>query len=889
MEKDVLMDSRSDNDIVIEYTVRLERLLKESYGATGTGLGTLLTSVSNMVPETVVKEGRRLAAMRNKVVHEHVPLENRSEFIRRCERLEDRLRRGVHVGQQAPRDDVIDASHLRPPSTGVMPLLDRTGRHLERWMVPLLVGTFAWAAMQAGLVLYGVKDADVFWDRLVDTYAGGILGAAYLVTLVLFFKNARALISRIGFLPGGIVAAGVAAVLAIPQILTFLISPSFLGGMLAGYLQVLSPVSDLMSSHFWQVQRGVLTDDAEEFVRLQRIDAYMEAARFLAYSGLGVLLLIAGLYYRLAKVYSGHLAAALLVYVAFFGISEVNPSIVMALPLLMLAIIDLAGIIRTGRINVMPTDIMKRVVGSPARRRQGATHEGQDGAEATSSPFRAEKPRYNFSHVVGMSDLKARLSEAGREIVNARRRGVAARNGILLYGPPGTGKTFFAEALAGELGLKIIKANFGQTASRWVNQTTEQVMAVFREAEQQAPVVLFMDEIDTILIDRSKVSNADSEAARLVSAFLPAIERLRVRGVVVIGATNLLDQLDPAAIREGRFDFKIEVPYPDEEARFAILKERVIKTGLTTQAETLKRLARRWSGFSVARMQAIVDEAARMGIDGPADFDGFMAALRKVQGRKGARGEGGPTLEQLTLSPRMQESLEDIAGRMKNIEAIERLGGALPRGILFYGPPGTGKTFTARALANSADWAFLTTTGHDLLANPKKIDEIMSEASDLRPVVVFIDEADDVFGHRGFSNAASITNKLLTAMDGANGRVPDVVFIAATNHPDNFDPAALRGGRFTEKVEFELPGLEALRDHIQKWIDAVRATIEPAVRAEDIAELVLGHPLATVNEVLQAAVNRMASKAAARGEGGASIGMDDIREGFRRVAGGDVL
>jgi len=245
---------------------------------------------------------------------------------------------------------------------------------------------------------------------------------------------------------------------------------------------------------------------------------------------------------------------------------------------------------------------------------------------------------------------------------------------------------------------------------------------------------------------------------------------------VVIGATNLLDQLDPAAIREGRFDFKIEVPYPDEEARFAILKERVIKAGLTTHTETLQRLARRWSGFSVARMHAIVDEAARMGIDGtPADFDDFMAALRKVQGRKGARGEGGPTLEQLTLSPHMREVLEDIAGRMKNIEAIERLGGSLPRGVLFFGPPGTGKTFTARALANSADWAFLATTGHDLLANPKKIDEIMHEASDLRPCIVFIDEADDVFGHRSFSNAASITNKLLTAMDGANGRLQDVV------------------------------------------------------------------------------------------------------------------
>lgn len=883
------MDTRSDNDIAIEYIVRLERLLRQSYGATGNGFGQLITSVADRLPDNLVREGRRLAAMRNKVVHEHVPLENRRDFIRRCERLEEKLRRGVHVGQQAPRDDVIGPGLSRAPSAGATGLLDRIGRHLERWLVPLLVGTLAWVAVEAGLALHGATDADVFWDRLLDTYAGGIVSAAFLAALVLLIKNAHALTSRIGFFPGGIVAAGVAALLAIPQLVSILISPSLVGSVLAGYLQVVSPVSDLMSGHFWQIQRGVLPDDADEFVRLQRIDAYMEAAQFLAYSGLGVLLLIAGLHYRLTKVHSGHLVAAFLVYLTFWGISGVNPSVIMALPLVMLATIDLAGIIRTGRINFMPVDVMKRVVGGYERRRQSAAPGGQDGVEAARSPFTAEVPRFNFRHVVGMSDLKARLAEAGREIVNARHRGVAARNGILLYGPPGTGKTFFAEALAGELGLKIIKANFGQTASRWVNQTTEQVMAVFREAELQAPVVLFMDEIDTILIDRSKVSNADSEAARLVSAFLPAIERLRARGVVVIGATNLLDQLDPAAIREGRFDFKIEVPYPDEEARFAILKDRVIKTGLTTHAETLKRLARRWSGFSVARLHAIVDEASRESAGAEADFDDFMAALRKVQGRKGARGEGGPTLEQLTLSPRMREALDEVAGRMKNIEAIERLGGTLPRGILFYGPPGTGKTFTARALANSADWAFLATTGHDLLANPKKIDEIMRDASDLRPCIVFIDEADDVFGHRSFSNAASITNKLLTAMDGANGRVPDVVFIAATNHPDNFDPAALRGGRFSEKIGFELPGRDILQTHIQHWMDSARVIFHHDVSAAGVAQLVQGHPLATVNEVLQSAVNRIASKAASRGDDGVMIRMEDVREGFRRVAGGQVL
>ncbi len=872
------MDKRSDNDVVIEHTVRLERLLKESYGATGTGLGTLLMSVADKVPENLVKEGRRIAGMRNKVVHEHVPLKNRRDFIRRCESLEKQLSR-LAPAQSGDVGEVRSSGALSTVTEWIGFINDHFYWHLLVVVVLLAVLQLA-----NGLAKFADPARVIFDLATVDLSLFFV--SSLLLALFLFLKNFFPILlgkNSPGFF-GSISKSLALGLFYAPVLLARMIFTSSLIGtsvavFLFGYLLMESlPNSSVESlEDFFGLQ---FHDQAEA-------EPYVLASeKILAGSGLVLFYVLSSIHRHFHGHASGHAAAALLL--CFLGIRFADFPLILVAPMALLAFMDIYGLARDGRLMTLPKDpVRQEVSSSPANRQQRRSMNSDNGEQdSVSSPFRAEKPRYNFSHVVGMADLKARLGEAGREIINARRGGVAARNGILLFGPPGTGKTFFAEALAGELRLKIIKANFGQTASRWVNQTTEQVMAVFREAEQQAPVVLFMDEIDTILIDRSKVSNADSEAARLVSAFLPAIERLRARGVVVIGATNLLDQLDPAAIREGRFDFKIEVPYPDEEARFAILKERVIKAGLTTHTETLQRLARRWSGFSVARMHAIVDEAARMGIDGtPADFDDFMAALRKVQGRKGARGEGGPTLEQLTLSPHMREVLEDIAGRMKNIEAIERLGGSLPRGVLFFGPPGTGKTFTARALANSADWAFLATTGHDLLANPKKIDEIMHEASDLRPCIVFIDEADDVFGHRSFSNAASITNKLLTAMDGANGRLQDVVFIAATNHPDNFDPAALRGGRFTEKVEFELPGREALRDHIQKWIDTARAPIHPDVSAQAVADLMLGHPLATVNEALQAAVNRMASKAAGRGEVDASIGMDDIREGFRRVAG----
>lgn len=148
-----------------------------------------------------------------------------------------------------------------------------------------------------------------------------------------------------------------------------------------------------------------------------------------------------------------------------------------------------------------------------------------------------EAPSHDFSKVVGMQDLKDRLLRAGEEIVEPDESAFSSRNGILLYGPPGTGKTFFAEALAGELGLKIIKVNFGELASRWVNQTTERVMEVMTQAQQSAPVVLFMDEIDAIIPDRAKASSSDSESVKLVSSFLPKIEALR-KGLCNIFSVN---------------------------------------------------------------------------------------------------------------------------------------------------------------------------------------------------------------------------------------------------------------------------------------------------------------------------------------------------------------
>lgn len=510
-----------------------------------------------------------------------------------------------------------------------------------------------------------------------------------------------------------------------------------------------------------------------------------------------------------------------------------------------------------------------------------------------------EKPSHTFKDIEGMTDLKDRLLRAGQEIVKPSNQD-RPRNGILLYGPPGTGKTFIAEGLAGELGLRILKVNFGELASKWVNQTTEQVMAILTEAQYNAPIVLFMDEIDAILVDRSKVSRADSEEARLVSSLLPKIEALRRAGVLVMGATNLLESLDKAAIREGRFDFKIEVPNPDEEARFAIALARLdYHHGKGFPISTTKAImgsaAKRWRGFSIARIHAVIDETVDLMKRSKIDYEinekqnyvitaeHLQMGLRSVQGRNINPSETAVSIDDLITSAALKEQLSNIVYRMKNIEEIEALGASVPNGILFAGPPGTGKTFTAKALANSADWAFIDTTGHELLQDSKKIDTILKQAGEMRPCMVFIDEADDVFTNREHANAyaSSVTNKLLASMDGSDKRMPDIIFIAATNHPDRFDPAALRAGRFTEKIMFALPQV----DEIIQWLEKWRATKNESIFGADldnevIAQKLLGLSIANIQGVMQQAINAIVTREVK------VMTLDDVRKARQTVVGG---
>ncbi|WP_270956559.1 AAA family ATPase [Burkholderia pseudomallei] len=495
---------------------------------------------------------------------------------------------------------------------------------------------------------------------------------------------------------------------------------------------------------------------------------------------------------------------------------------------------------------------------------------GRTQAEAD-NPFldRERKAGHDFSAIVGMTDLKKRLLRAGESIRDADGKSTP-RNGILLFGPPGNGKTFFAEALAGELGLPFLSIAWGDVASKWLNEPAERVKAVFDAAKRLGHGVLFIDEIDSFLQSRAgdDTGGGKAQADNLTNVMLTEINALRQTRIVLVAATNHRDKLDSAGIREKRFDFQIEVTPPDRAARVELLRRGVLKAYGSDAATpgAIESLAERWAGFSVARLTSIGEQLAEMLRDGQLDHDCLltvddgMQAMRLLQGRRGNLPETVKSIDEIIMPEQSREAITDLAFRMERVADLERVGGSIPAGLIFYGPPGTGKTQAAMALAKASGYAFLSITGTDIMSNPAAWDKLIAEATDIRPCIVFIDEADDILRDRRQSHVATLTNKILTTLDGGTGKVRDLVYIAATNHYDQLDAAVTRGGRFEAKVAFDVPSREDMSLYVYKSLrrhtDAGYAIAE-TVSASLIDQLD-GLSIANADAVIKAAVNSAA-------------------------------
>lgn len=512
-------------------------------------------------------------------------------------------------------------------------------------------------------------------------------------------------------------------------------------------------------------------------------------------------------------------------------------------------------------------------------------------------------PAIKFKDLHGNEAFKAKLINASLQWKGN------GKNGILLYGEPGTGKTAFAEALAGELGLKIIKASKSSITSRFIGQSTEQLLALIDAACNQAPVVLFIDEIESMLVQRhAATGNGSDEDGKVTATFLANTERLRSANVLLIGATNFIDHIDEAAGREGRFDFKIEVPLPDFDARKGLINVGVAafnKAATTRRVSIfdyvanpravpssapkkidpalLDRVANRWGGFNVPRVLAAAERAAEFasrrteGNKNEVTMPDFFNGLRDVQGNLAGPPEGAKSFKEMYLDAELHERLSLLAMQFKRVDEIEARGGSFPKGVIFYGPPGTGKTEMARVLAKESGWTFIPTNGRALLGDGE-LKKVIAKASSLRPSIVFIDEADDILAERQGSTYKMYTNDLLTAIDGAGGMLHDVVWIAATNDLKSFDKAALR--RFRTKVEMTSPGSEPIRRLVTDWASKHRDKIKEPVSewVAGAAKMLDGMPPANVFAILDAALNNAIARCVAKGVPGTIMTLADVRQ-----------
>jgi transitional endoplasmic reticulum ATPase len=409
--------------------------------------------------------------------------------------------------------------------------------------------------------------------------------------------------------------------------------------------------------------------------------------------------------------------------------------------------------------------------------------------------------------------------------------GVDPPSGVLLYGPPGTGKTLIARAVANEVDAYFDTISGPEVVSKYKGESEQRLREAFEAAAENAPSVLFIDEIDSIAGARDE--DADMEN-RVVAQLLTLMDGLDTdEGVVVVGATNRVDDLDPALRRGGRFDREIEVGVPDEAGRREILTVHTRAMPLAPDVD-LDAVAARTHGFVGADLASLAREAAMSALRRDGDGEGEREGAPEVTAadfeRALAAVDPSAMREYVAESP--DETLADVGGlgdtKDRLREAVEwplsyeplfeAAGADPPSGVLLYGPPGTGKTLLARAVAGESGVNFLRVAGPELLdryvgESEEAVREIFERARQTAPAVVFLDEVDAVAGRRGETGEVTdrVVSQLLTELDRAADH-PSLLVLAATNRKDTLDPALLRPGRLERHIEVPLPDEAARRE-----------------------------------------------------------------------------
>ena len=519
------------------------------------------------------------------------------------------------------------------------------------------------------------------------------------------------------------------------------------------------------------------------------------------------------------------------------------------------------------------------------------THDTQVHIRSEPVPEIRGVPRTTYEDIGGLHEEIQRI----REMVELplrhpelfQRLGIDPPKGVLLHGPPGCGKTLLARAVANESEANFFSINGPEIMSKFYGESEARLREIFQQAQQNAPSIIFIDEIDAIAPKREEVTGEVER--RVVAQLLALMDGLAARGnVIVIGATNRPDALDPALRRPGRFDREIEIGVPDKQARYEILQIHTRGMPLAEDVD-LKKLAEMTHGYTGADIAALCRETA-------------MKALRRYLPEINLEEERIPPSVLEKMEIRMEDFLnaykeitptamrevyveiptvhwEDIGGLedvkkelreavewpLKNPEIFKRFGIRPPKGILLYGPPGCGKTLLARAVATESEANFITIKGPEVFSkwvgeSEKAVREVFRKARMAAPAVIFFDEFDSLVPRRGMGVGDSmvterVISQLLTEMDGIM-RLEDVVVIAATNRPDIIDPAVLRPGRFDRLIYVPTPD-EKARLEIFK-IYTKNMPLAKDVNLEELARATKGYSGADIEALCrEAALNAL--------------------------------
>ncbi|MEM3088809.1 MAG: CDC48 family AAA ATPase, partial [Candidatus Bathyarchaeia archaeon] len=495
-------------------------------------------------------------------------------------------------------------------------------------------------------------------------------------------------------------------------------------------------------------------------------------------------------------------------------------------------------------------------------------------------------PKVTYEDIGGLSDVITRI----REMIELpmkhpelfRHLGIEPPKGVLIHGPPGTGKTLLAKAVANESNAYFTSIAGPEIMSKFYGESEERLRQVFKEAEERAPSIIFIDELDAIAPKREEVTGEVER--RVVAQLLALMDGLKTRGqVVVIGATNRPDAIDPALRRPGRFDREISIRIPDRNGRKEILQ--IHTRGMPIAEDVnLDEIAEITHGFSGADIAALCREAAMKALRRylpQIDLEKEVIPAEVLKKLKVERQDFYEAFKE--VQPSMLREVyvevptvhwEDIGGLeevkkllreavelpLKDPGLFEQMGIRPPKGVLLYGPPGTGKTLLAKAVATESQANFISVRGPELLSkwvgeSEKGVREIFRKARESAPCIIFFDEIDSIAPHRGLRGSDSgvterVVNQLLTEIDGITV-LKDVVTIAATNRPDLLDQALLRPGRFDRIIYVPPPDREA-RLQIFK-VHTKRMPLSDEVKLDELAAKTEGYTGADIEALCREA------------------------------------